>query len=276
MAEVRTVGSIATRSLITIADNKPAKLALDLLVARHVSSLVVVTSSGEPVGLVSATDLLRQRDVQNPSVRDVMTPTLMSIDVETPVTTAARLMSTSHIHRLLVTEAGKLIGLVSLTDIARLVGSVGLRGEPPPDDGLLAIGLDISSPSGLVQASLARSNANGQLAKKFYELFVDASPMIARHFETTDMATQRRAIGEAFQLAIDVACNTPGALAQLRVQAEHHDRRHLNVLPELYDVWLSSLIHSIRQCDPLFSPFVEQAWRIVMGHVIDYMRRRWD
>lgn len=272
----RTVESIAARTLITVREDDTALTAQNTLSTRHVSALVVVDARQEPVGVLSAFDLLRHGSGGATRVKDIMSPTLFSVDADTPVTTAARLMSSSHIHRLLVKKNGKITGLVSLTDVARLVGEVGLRDEAAPDAQPIGKAVDISSPRELVAASLERCNKNGELAKAFYERFINASPEIAQHFKNTDMVKQRRAISGALQLALDAAINKPGSLSLLASQAERHDRRHLNIRPELYDVWLSSLIHAVRQCDPSFNLLLEQAWRVVLGHIIDFMRRRWQ
>jgi len=55
------------------------------------------------------------------AVSDIMTPRLHSIDAETPVTAAARLMLDGHIHRVLVTHDHKLVGILTTFDLLRLL-----------------------------------------------------------------------------------------------------------------------------------------------------------
>jgi hemoglobin-like flavoprotein len=53
--------------------------------------------------------------------------------------------------------------------------------------------------------------------------------------------------------------------------AKQHDRHHLDIEPELYELWLEALIDTVRECDNEFNAEVEQAWRSVLRYGIDYM-----
>ena len=53
--------------------------------------------------------------------------------------------------------------------------------------------------------------------------------------------------------------------------AKRHDRHHLNIEPELYELWLEALIDTVRECDPEFDATVEKTWRSVLRYGIDYM-----
>jgi CBS domain-containing protein len=54
-------------------------------------------------------------------VRDVMTEDVISVPPDADVAEAARQMTTRRIHRLLVLEGGRLVGIVSSLDLLRLV-----------------------------------------------------------------------------------------------------------------------------------------------------------
>ena len=54
-------------------------------------------------------------------VEDVMTPLVLELDAGTPVATAARLMVFEGVHRVLVRENGKTVGIVTSMDIVRAV-----------------------------------------------------------------------------------------------------------------------------------------------------------
>jgi len=54
--------------------------------------------------------------------------------------------------------------------------------------------------------------------------------------------------------------------------ATRHDRRHLDIRPEYYDLWLESLIATVRETDPEFDPSVEESWRSVLAYGVEYMR----
>ncbi len=54
-------------------------------------------------------------------VEEIMTPTVYSVDVEDPVATVASMMLDGHLHRLLVTEEGQPVGIVSTSDLLGLL-----------------------------------------------------------------------------------------------------------------------------------------------------------
>jgi CBS domain-containing protein len=54
-------------------------------------------------------------------VADVMSTRVLSVDGATPITEVARMMVQARFHRVLITDNGKLVGLVSSMDLVRLV-----------------------------------------------------------------------------------------------------------------------------------------------------------
>ena len=55
-------------------------------------------------------------------VRDAMTADVVTVDAEAPVREAAARMAAHRIHRVIVTERGRVVGVLSALDVARLVG----------------------------------------------------------------------------------------------------------------------------------------------------------
>ena len=58
----------------------------------------------------------------------------------------------------------------------------------------------------------------------------------------------------------------------LRKIAKKHSPSQLNIPPHLYDLWLDALLQAVQKCDPIFTPRIAQAWRIVLAHGINYMK----
>ncbi len=56
-------------------------------------------------------------------VGDVMTPVVHTVDPETSVLDLARLMTVAKIHRVIITEDRKVVGLVSAMDLLRMVSN---------------------------------------------------------------------------------------------------------------------------------------------------------
>lgn len=103
--------------------------AHDLLVKHGISSLAVVKDH-TLVGTISRTDLLRvgRRDgtsgVRSPAlifpsgaVAEAMTSDVATVAPDTPVATAAAKMVKGYIHRVYITENGRLLGVLSTRDL---------------------------------------------------------------------------------------------------------------------------------------------------------------
>jgi CBS domain-containing protein len=54
-------------------------------------------------------------------VRDIMTPAIYTVEEDTPVSVVARTMVSGSIHRLFVTRAGRVVGVVSSLDLLKLL-----------------------------------------------------------------------------------------------------------------------------------------------------------
>ncbi len=72
------------------------------------------------------------------------------------------------------------------------------------------------------------------------------------------------------------ACeNSLAAEKYLESLAERHSRRGVDIKPELYSLWLDSLLMTVKGLDPKFTPKVEKAWREVMSEGIKYMNSKY-
>jgi CBS domain-containing protein len=82
---------------------------------------VPVVQNGRPVGMVTDRDIVIRAVADggtNRTVRDVVTDRLISVSPETSTREAAELMSAHQIRRLPVVEHDRLVGIVSLGDLA--------------------------------------------------------------------------------------------------------------------------------------------------------------
>ncbi len=50
-----------------------------------------------------------------------MTPTVFAVEADSPVSHVARSMLDGHLHRLLVVDGDKVVGIVSTSDLLRLL-----------------------------------------------------------------------------------------------------------------------------------------------------------
>lgn len=109
--------------------------AITTLADAHVSALPVTDARGRIVGVVSTTDILsnlsettepeaRERLFDQTPVREIMTPRSRVIAPDADLLDAAREMLSLDVHRLFVEERGRLVGVLSQTDIVAAVATV--------------------------------------------------------------------------------------------------------------------------------------------------------
>ena len=121
-----------------------------------------------------------------------------------------------------------------------------------------------------------RIKKNGQsFFDAFYDNFCAASPEVAEHFRHTDMGKQKKMLEKSFY-SLFIFYATNNANDYLRKIAEQHSKTGHNISPELYDVWLESLIKTVAEYDPQFDMEVELSWRVVLSAGITYMKFKYD
>jgi len=124
--------------------------------------------------------------------------------------------------------------------------------------------------------SLRRCNSNPDFLDRFYDKFLTSSPKVRKKFAHTDFVVQKRALRASLHLMPLAAAdpeNGPGRY--LRDLAGRHSQTQLDIGAELYDLWLDSLLETVRECDPKISPEVESAWEDVMMVGIQYMLKKY-
>lgn len=73
-------------------------------------------------------DYLPESDFDTVPVRELMTPVTFSVEPSTSVTELARFLVRGRIHRAVVVEANRLVGIVTSNDVLRAVGDGQLSG----------------------------------------------------------------------------------------------------------------------------------------------------
>lgn len=86
----------------------------------RISALPVVDPDETPAGIVTATDLMGSLAPNTP-ISKVMTDRVLTVPEYDDVSTAARIMRNHHVHHVVVTNEGRISGIVSSFDLLRLV-----------------------------------------------------------------------------------------------------------------------------------------------------------
>jgi len=117
------VKDIMVKPVITIDQDKNIKQAGEILKKTRRGCLIA-TKNNNPVGILSDSDVIKRVVAKNilPNslkVKDIMSKPLVTVNQEDEILTAVRKMKKSNIHRLPVLSNGKLVGIISLSDIAK-------------------------------------------------------------------------------------------------------------------------------------------------------------
>ena len=117
------VEDVMTTEVITIDENATVKEAADVMDQNEISCLIAVRK-GKAIGIITERDLLKRvivddKNTKKTKVGEVMSSPLEVVAFGTNLEKAVRLMFEKKIKKLLVVDKDNLLGLVSLTDIAR-------------------------------------------------------------------------------------------------------------------------------------------------------------
>jgi hemoglobin-like flavoprotein len=123
--------------------------------------------------------------------------------------------------------------------------------------------------------SLGRCLAESAFLDRFYDLFINSSPDIAKRFEQTNFEQQKHALSQSLYLMVMAMEGGEAAIEYLDRIARTHDRNNYDVRPELYDVWLECLICAAAETDPQFDEAIERSWRETLKYGIAFMRERY-
>lgn len=147
-------GDVMVHDVVTIAPDTPVLRIVQLLLARGISGVPVVDDEGALVGVVSEGDLLHRVEIGTEKQRggwrafftgtatlaedyvrshgtvaaDIMTHDVVSVDPTASLGEIADLMEENRIKRVPVVEGGRLVGLVSRSNLLRAFASQ--RGGP--------------------------------------------------------------------------------------------------------------------------------------------------
>jgi len=110
---------------------------------------------------------------------------------------------------------------------------------------------------------------------RFYEIFLGSSELVAEKFKNTDMNRQVRMLQKAmFQLISFYLVKTSSDY--IHDIAISHNKQHHDISPVLYDLWLDSLLKTVQELDPEYTPSLRLAWEIVMSPGIIYLKHHYD
>jgi CBS domain-containing protein len=134
-------------AVVTVAPAMPLAELEDFLLSRRIGGAPVV-ERGRVIGIVSRSDVVRSLSLERSlagmietlapagagapapapaaprgtkTVRDSMVTDLVTVSPDTPLADVARVLVERHLHRVVVTQDGKLVGIITSLDLVRLI-----------------------------------------------------------------------------------------------------------------------------------------------------------
>ena len=109
------------KDVVTIEFDKSALEAACLISEKDISFLVIMDNDS-PIGVLSESDFVRRLAANDKKPSDVMISEIMSrkfrwVEPETKIEDAIQKMLNNNIRRLIILENGKLVGVITQTDL---------------------------------------------------------------------------------------------------------------------------------------------------------------
>ena len=119
------VKEIMSSNIVSVSPDENAALAARLLTRYNIGALPVCNRDGKIKGMITDRDIVLRciaagEEPAFTKISDIMTRRVHSIKAEDTVECAAALMAREQIRRLPVEENGKVVGMLSLGDIAKI------------------------------------------------------------------------------------------------------------------------------------------------------------
>jgi CBS domain-containing protein len=108
---------IMTTNVMTLSPDVMIENAAREMFENAISGMPVVDQDGRLIGVVSEYDIIAK---QGKTVGDIMTTDIVSVGEDTDPETIARMLTEQRIRRIPVVREGKVVGIISRSDLVRL------------------------------------------------------------------------------------------------------------------------------------------------------------
>ena len=124
----KVVRDIMTKNVVTIEVNRTALEAAKIMAEKGISSLIVLNDQ-DPVGIVTERDFvkkicIKELNVSRVKVNEVMSKIRTFADPEISIEVAVQRMVNHKIRRLPIMEDGKVVGIITVTDLAKYLRTI--------------------------------------------------------------------------------------------------------------------------------------------------------
>ena len=117
------VKTAMTHKVVKIDPDATVREATKLMSRKGIGS-IILTKGGKIVGIATERDVLNKvvakgLNPQKTKIKDIMTSKVITIESKDPMEKACKIMSKKHIKRLPVVDNGKLVGIITATDVVK-------------------------------------------------------------------------------------------------------------------------------------------------------------
>ena len=114
------IADLMSKNVVTIRPHETLGHVKSILSKNSFSAIPVVGDEGEPVGIISTSDLITDASDTTP-VSSIMTERVYTVPQYNGAEIAARIMRKHKIHHVVVTHEKEVIGIISSFDLLKLV-----------------------------------------------------------------------------------------------------------------------------------------------------------
>ncbi len=124
------VNQVMSGDVVTISPNETVASAAMMMSERNISCIIAIENENV-TGILTETDLLKKAVAEGKDTRKISVAEIMSSPVETAssdmsVLEASEFMEARHIKRLPILDEQKLVGIITQTDLTRVITSYGM------------------------------------------------------------------------------------------------------------------------------------------------------
>ncbi len=118
-------GKSNSAGVIYVDENATLLSATQTMCDAQVGAVLVKSSAGEPVGIISERDILRfcakqHAELDKVAIKEIMTRDLIVGTLDSRVTDAQSIMTEKKFRHMPVVDNGKVVGMISIGDLVRV------------------------------------------------------------------------------------------------------------------------------------------------------------
>ena len=127
----------------------------------------------------------------------------------------------------------------------------------------------------LAKDSLQRCLSKPEFLDIFYEKFLASSDEIKEKFVNTRFPNQKIMLKASLHIMLLLAQGGIKNTETLQKLADKHNKKGLDIRPEFYQYWVSSMIFAVKSCDPKYTDILAEAWINALKPGVDFFTSKY-